>query len=95
MDPDVDLVPLAHSTAAFSGADLQSLISNAQLEAIHELLDRPEHASTLDQQRQQPGLAVKSLRVWEASGDAGEKILNQSQKSDLMREVRNCGPTWL
>lgn len=35
---DVDLGAIAHMTEGFSGADLQALLSDAQLEAVHDLL---------------------------------------------------------
>lgn len=36
---DVDLTAVAHMTEGFSGADLQALLSDAQLAAVHEVLD--------------------------------------------------------
>lgn len=36
---DEGLTTIAHRTEGYSGADLQALVSNAQLEAIHEVLD--------------------------------------------------------
>ncbi|KAH7328751.1 P-loop containing nucleoside triphosphate hydrolase protein [Stachybotrys elegans] len=36
---DEGLVEIAQATEGFSGADLQALVSNAQLEAIHDVLD--------------------------------------------------------
>ena len=36
---DVDLEPVAYMTEGFSGADLQALLSDAQLAAVHEHLD--------------------------------------------------------
>lgn len=36
---DVDLEPIAYMTEGFSGADLQALLSDAQLAAVHEHLD--------------------------------------------------------
>lgn len=38
-DSDEALTEVAHKTEGFSGADLQALVSNAQLEAIHDVLD--------------------------------------------------------
>ncbi|KAK2073516.1 hypothetical protein P8C59_007797 [Phyllachora maydis] len=48
LGPDVlaseaDLVELGRRTENFSGADLQALLSNAQLEAIHEVLQQQQH----------------------------------------------------
>ncbi|KAF7828199.1 peroxisome biogenesis protein 1 [Senna tora] len=39
MASDVDLAAVAHMTAGFSGANLQALLSDAQLAAVHEVLD--------------------------------------------------------
>lgn len=39
MAGDVDLEPVAYMTEGFSGADLQALLSDTQLEAVHMLLD--------------------------------------------------------
>ncbi|KAE8653680.1 peroxisome biogenesis protein 1 isoform X1 [Cucumis sativus] len=36
---DIDLEPIAYMTEGFSGADLQALLSDAQLAAVHEHLD--------------------------------------------------------
>ncbi|CAM1506577.1 Fc.00g062180.m01.CDS01 [Cosmosporella sp. VM-42] len=38
-ESDEPLTDIAHRTEGFSGADLQALVSNAQLEAIHDVLD--------------------------------------------------------
>jgi peroxin-1 len=39
IDTDGPLTDIARRTEGFSGADLQALVSNAQLEAIHDVLD--------------------------------------------------------
>ncbi|KAM1796138.1 hypothetical protein ACFX11_036406 [Malus domestica] len=39
MDDDVDLRAIAYMTEGFSGADLQALLSDAQLAAVHEILN--------------------------------------------------------
>ncbi|KZV23186.1 peroxisome biogenesis protein 1 [Dorcoceras hygrometricum] len=39
MSGDVDLEAVAYMTEGFSGADLQALLSDTQLEAVHKLLD--------------------------------------------------------
>lgn len=45
MDSDVDLEHVAQMTEGFSGADLQALLSDTQLEAVHELLDNSNGSS--------------------------------------------------
>lgn len=39
---DVDLSYIAYMTEGFSGADLQALLADAQLAAVHELLDNED-----------------------------------------------------
>ncbi|KAL6206296.1 hypothetical protein ACLB2K_023544 [Fragaria x ananassa] len=39
LDADVDLSAIADMTEGYSGADLQALLSDAQLAAVHEILD--------------------------------------------------------
>ncbi|XP_042031436.1 peroxisome biogenesis protein 1-like isoform X2 [Salvia splendens] len=46
MDGDVDLDHVAQITEGFSGADLQALLSDTQLEAVHELLDNNDVSTT-------------------------------------------------
>lgn len=46
MDSDVDLEHIAQMTEGFSGADLQALLSDTQLEAVHELLDNNDGSTT-------------------------------------------------
>ncbi|XP_047960432.1 peroxisome biogenesis protein 1 isoform X1 [Salvia hispanica] len=46
MDGDVDLEQVARMTEGFSGADLQALLSDTQLEAVHELLDNDDVSTT-------------------------------------------------
>nr|GMD77864.1 peroxisome biogenesis protein 1 isoform X1 [Ipomoea batatas] len=39
LESDVNLEAIAHMTEGFSGADLQALLSDAQLEAVHDILN--------------------------------------------------------
>ena len=43
LDDSVDLVKFAQNCENFSGADLKALLYNAQLEAVHENMNRSEH----------------------------------------------------
>jgi hypothetical protein len=75
---------IAADTDNFTGADLQSLISNAQLEAIHDILDNSGPAVSSASK----ALALGSFRIWHNEGLSGEKLLNPSQKSLIAKEVR-------
>ena len=78
---EFDLSRLAAKTAGFSGADLQSLISNAQLEAIHDVLDVPD--TDLRSSTGAANLSPAQLRLWQDK----ERSMNVSQKSDLLKQV--------
>jgi SpoVK/Ycf46/Vps4 family AAA+-type ATPase len=80
---ELDLTRLAAMTSGFSGADLQSLVSNAQLEAIHDILDSPIEIDE-DASKHSSGLLPSHLRLWRDK----EKGMNSSQKTDLLKQVR-------
>ncbi|KAK4429598.1 Peroxisome biogenesis protein 1 [Sesamum alatum] len=46
MASEVDLDRISHMTRGFSGADLQALLSDTQLEAVHQLLDSEDGSGT-------------------------------------------------
>ncbi|ESQ40798.1 hypothetical protein EUTSA_v10012497mg [Eutrema salsugineum] len=46
MADDIDLDPIAQMTEGFSGADLQALLSDAQLGAVHDFLNREDKPET-------------------------------------------------
>ncbi|XP_010491483.1 PREDICTED: peroxisome biogenesis protein 1-like isoform X2 [Camelina sativa] len=46
MADDIDLEPIALMTEGFSGADLQALLSDAQLAAVHDFLNREDKPET-------------------------------------------------
>jgi SpoVK/Ycf46/Vps4 family AAA+-type ATPase len=71
-------------TSGFSGADLQSLVSNAQLEAIHDVLDDSRAENEFSAVSTE--LSSAELRLWKDK----EQGMNASQKSDLLKQV---GPT--
>lgn len=55
---DVDLDAIARMTEGFSGADLQALLSDAQLQAVHDLLDRGD----VDQHGKKPIITDSLLK---------------------------------
>jgi SpoVK/Ycf46/Vps4 family AAA+-type ATPase len=74
---------LAAMTSGFSGADLQSLVSNAQLEAIHDILDAPDESDN-NASKDPTVLLPSQLRLWRDK----ESRMNLSQKTDLLKQVR-------
>jgi peroxin-1 len=60
-----DMLELGRRTEGFSGADLQALVSNAQLEAIHDVLNDREHTPSSNTTRR--GAAAKKPTVSSSS----------------------------
>ncbi|KAL2270186.1 hypothetical protein VTJ83DRAFT_2370 [Remersonia thermophila] len=63
---DEAMLELGRRTEGFSGADLQALVSNAQLEAIHDVLNDKEHQPSAASRRgaasKKPGSSSSSAR---------------------------------
>ncbi|KAG6550574.1 hypothetical protein Mapa_007943 [Marchantia paleacea] len=62
MADDVDLHVVASLTDGFSGADLQAVLSDAQLESIHTFLDDPSNAGHRSMSDQKPVITMPQLR---------------------------------
>jgi peroxin-1 len=62
-----DMLELGRRTEGFSGADLQALVSNAQLEAIHDVLNDREHTPASNTSRR--GAAAKKPTVSSSARD--------------------------
>ena len=58
-EDDDDLLELARRTDGFSGADLQALVSNAQLEAIHDALHDQAHGAAAAPTSRRGGAVAK------------------------------------
>jgi peroxin-1 len=68
---DVDLKSVAASTEGFTGADLQAIVSNAQLAHVHDLLD----SKTTDSK--QPSDAITALHMQNALKGARRSLSPQ------------------
>lgn len=64
LSPAIDLNSFAEKTEGFSGADLQALVYNAHLEAIHEVLD-----DVMEREKGED----------EVEGDVGEFVVVESE----------------
>ncbi|KAK0618048.1 P-loop containing nucleoside triphosphate hydrolase protein [Bombardia bombarda] len=74
-----DLIELGKRTEGFSGADLQALVSNAQLEAIHDVLNEGEQ-----KQKEAAAVAVPA-GVHSRRGVAAKKIAAAAAGADSAR----------
>lgn len=95
LSSDQALMEMARRTEGFSGADLQALVSNAQLEAIHDVLDihgpaensrKPNGTSTTNGGR--PSKAVPSFLQFRYGSEA-EASQDVKPKSQAALNVEN------
>ena len=81
---DVDLGAIARATDGFTGADLQALVYNANLEAVHEAIDQkpgnaPKKGSVPDEEK---------IQYVTFGQEGSEKVLSAAEETAIQRQVR-------
>ena len=88
---DVDLESIARATNGFTGADLQALVYNANLEAVHETIDQKppndvsgggEKGSILDE-----GQKIRYISLGPEGSE--KKVLSNAEEMAIQRQVRS------
>lgn len=89
LSPDIDLEKWADRTEGFSGADLQALLYNAHLEAIHESINAATEEKEKDGKKEGNGAADGSdgALKFTTIGGAGKKTLSGAEKQALTRKL--------
>lgn len=87
LDSSVDLEEYVESTQGFSGADLQALVYNAQLEAVHDVVEEDKHGSSSIQTKEQSGSFDGHFHVWKAGELHGSKAMAASERSVVSKQV--------
>jgi len=84
---DVDLDAIARTTDGFTGADLQALVYNANLEAVHETIDQksPNDASG---SRGVPEEDQKIQYITFGPDGSEKKVLSAAEETAIQRQVR-------
>jgi len=84
---DVDLDAIARTTDGFTGADLQALVYNANLEAVHETIDQkpPNDASG---SRGVPEEDQKIQYITFGPDGSEKKVLSAAEEMAIQRQVR-------
>lgn len=84
--PSVDLKAYAKQTQGYSGADLQALIYNAHLDAIHAALS----ATTLQDETTAKGKQVEKELAYTSFGgtEEDEKVLSRAEQAAVTKRVR-------
>jgi peroxin-1 len=91
LDSSVDLEEYVDSTQGFSGADLQAFIYNAQLEAVHDIVEEDrEDPSTRSKEAE---TFSGSFQVWKAGVMHASRAMAASERSVVSKQVStvDCG----
>lgn len=88
---DVDLESISRATDGFTGADLQALVYNANLEAVHETIDQksPDGASGKGKARGDPGEHQNIRYVTFGPEGSEKKVLSAAEEVAFQRQVRS------
>lgn len=85
LDSNVDLEEYVDSTQGFSGADLQAFIYNAQLEAVHDIVEEDrEGPSTRSSEAE---TFNGSFQVWKSGAMHGSRAMAASERSVVSKQV--------
>lgn len=84
----VSLEPYARETAGYSGADLQALIYNAHLDAIHETLAPSVDAA--GQVTTSSAAEDKDLEYVVLGEDSDGKVLSRAERASVDKRVSSC-----
>ncbi len=91
LHPEVDLEKWAERTEGFSGADLQALLYNAHLEAIHETItaatEEKEKDGRSDDKAMHSTEGALKFTTISGGGGAGKKTLSGAEKQALVRKL--------
>jgi len=88
---DVNLEAIAQATEGFTGADLQALVYNANLEAVHETIDQKspndlsgggENGSFLEE-----GPKIRYITLSPEGSE--KKVLSNAEEMAIQRQVRS------
>ena len=88
---DVDLEVVARATDGFTGADLQALVYNASLEAVHETIDQKSLNTASEKGKGNTVLdeGQKIQYVTFSPEGTGKKVLSAAEEMKMQRQVRS------
>jgi peroxin-1 len=88
---DVDLEDIARATNGFTGADLQALVYNANLEVVHETIDQ-KSSNDAPGKGKSSGILDEDKKIqYVTFGPEGseQKVLSAAEEMAIQRQVRN------
>ena len=88
---DVNLEDIARATDGFTGADLQALVYNANLEAVHETIDQRASNDVLGKGKSSGILDEGQKIQYVTFGPEGseKKVLSAAEEMAIQRQVRS------
>ena len=87
---DVDLGSIAHATDGFTGADLQALVYNANLEAVHETIDQkpPNDVSGGEEKGSTSDEDQKIQYITFGPEGSEKKVLSNAEEMVIQRQLK-------
>lgn len=92
LEDEDDMIELGRRTDGFSGADLQALMSNAQLEAIHDVLHDRESEEPTSNHTNRRGASTKSSNTVPPRNFVQFRYGTEEAKAEAERRAKT-GPT--
>ncbi|KAI9015039.1 P-loop containing nucleoside triphosphate hydrolase protein [Gaertneriomyces semiglobifer] len=92
LDEDLDLLEFAEKTDGYSGADLQALIYNANLEAIHETIDQADQEAAGSKQGHDDSGDDKRTEyviLENATRHGKEHIISAADRGQIAQKIEN------
>ena len=99
LSPEVDLSAYAAQTQGFSGADLQALVYNAHLDAIHATLSAATNGQSDEDVATSGGSGEPKEIAYTAFGGTDEqsgKILSRAEQASVTKRVHSAADSaWI
>lgn len=87
LDSNVDLEEYVDATQGFSGADLQAFIYNAQLEAVHDIVEEDKHSPSASRSDGESEVFSGSFHQWKSGTLHESKAMAASDRSIVSKQV--------
>jgi peroxin-1 len=97
LSPDVDLSAYAAETQGFSGADLQALVYNAHLDAIHATLSAATNGADEDVTTSGGSAEPEDIAYTAFGGTDAQsgKVLSRAEQASVTKRVSSLMPFFL
>lgn len=87
LDSSVDLEEYVDATQGFSGADLQAFIYNAQLEAVHDIVEEDRHDPSASRSNGDSEVFNGNFHHWRSGALHESREMAASERSVVSKQV--------